>query len=174
VYSDDAKRRFLSHVQFGDGCWVWTGGTNRKYGRFNADGKAVYAHRFGYQLWIGPIDDGLSLDHLCRNELCVKPSHLDPVDHRTNVLRGVGPTAVNASKDQCIYGHALIGGNVIWRRHGRRGCRTCRNERERQNRAERTLQRMGAYVCPSCGAGFDTPKGVAAHKGRRHGGANAS
>jgi len=40
---------------------------------------------------VGPVPDGLELDHLCRNRYCVNPHHLEAVSHRTNVLRGFIP-----------------------------------------------------------------------------------
>jgi hypothetical protein len=72
------------------GCWEWRGARNTNgYGVFRVDGRLVLAHRFCYEQLVGPIDAGRELDHRCRNRACVRPDHLEPVDHATNVRRGV-------------------------------------------------------------------------------------
>jgi len=111
-------------------CWEWTGTKNGGYGQFSKPlsspgSKMMGAHRYGYERFIGPIPAGLSLDHLCRNRGCVNPAHLEPVSHRENVLRGVGPTAVNAAKTTCPRGHELLGKNLFLYADGRRECRKC-------------------------------------------------
>lgn len=72
------------------GCWNWAGarqGPPGNYGRAKVDGAYVYAHRRAYELIVGVIPRGLTLDHLCRNRLCVKPAHLEPVTLAENVRR---------------------------------------------------------------------------------------
>lgn len=61
-------------------CWTWQGSTNNGYyGQFWDGTKLVYAHRYAYELLVGPILEGLTLDHLCRVRNCVRPSHLEAV-----------------------------------------------------------------------------------------------
>jgi hypothetical protein len=164
-----AAANFWSRVTKTDTCWIWTGPLGRGgYGRAKFDGVTMYAHRFAYELLVGPIPEGLSLDHLCRARDCVNPEHLEPVTHRENCLRSAGPTAINAAKTHCIRGHEFTPENTIVRAGGSRNCRECHNEQHRSKRAAKALVREGRYVCPECGAGFDRPKGLAAHKGRRH------
>ncbi len=70
-------------------CWVWTDVPNDMgYGVFGVGQKVVKAYRWSYEHFVKPIPDGLMPDHLCRNPPCVRPSHLEPVTNRENVLRG--------------------------------------------------------------------------------------
>lgn len=74
-------------------CWVWNGSTSGRYGygKFHLAATpkmlAVLAHRFSYVIHVGPIEEGLEIDHLCRNKLCVNPDHLEAVTHRENITR---------------------------------------------------------------------------------------
>lgn len=121
-------------VALEDECWIWEAGKFRGYGCFYSSiaKKQQRAHRVAYEMFVGPIPEGLHLDHLCRNRGCVNPAHLEPVTNRENVLRGVGPTAVNAKKTHCPRGHALEGDNIYWRPTGRR-CKQCVREHNREN-----------------------------------------
>jgi HNH endonuclease len=86
-----------------------------------------------YRLLVGPVPEGLELDHLCRNRACVNPAHLEPVSHRENVLRGASFAAINAVKTHCIHdGHPFDDVNTIVRPEGRRGCRACMNAAQRR------------------------------------------
>lgn len=122
------EARFLAKVSIPEdgGCWIWTAAKNSEgYGRFSVNGTAEGAHRVSYELHKGPIPDGLVLDHLCRNTSCVNPDHLEPVTQRTNVIRGNAPTAANAARTECPYGHdytVLLDGA----RRGTRECPECR------------------------------------------------
>lgn len=110
-------------------CWEWTGGVCGKgYGNFWLGNKCYGSHRWIYIQLHGPLDSKIELDHLCRNKICVRDSHLEPVSHKENVLRGIGPTAINAHKDTCSKGHLLIQDGT---RRNQRYCRECDLEEKR-------------------------------------------
>lgn len=92
------------------GCWLWGGATYCGYGRVSAGGakaRTLVAHRVAYELLVGPIPVGLTLDHLCRVHECVNPTHLEPVTQRVNTLRGTGSGARAIRTGQCHRGHAF-------------------------------------------------------------------
>jgi hypothetical protein len=125
--------RFWDKVLFGN-CWQWTGTRGwHGYGIFRNKGKDYRAHRVSYERVTGPIPSGLYLDHLCQNVLCVRPSHLEPVTPRENVLRSVSPASVNAFKTHCKMGHKFNHENTRVAR-GQRLCRACDAIRSRNNR----------------------------------------
>lgn len=141
--------RFEEKVVPGNrGCVVWTGSTNGVgYGILvvsPGDGshRKLYAHRLAYERKNGPIPDGLHLDHLCRNTLCVNPDHLEPVTAGENVLRGIGFCAINARKTHCPYGHPYSGSNLSFNKSsGSRICRTCRRIYDAKRRPRRRTRK---------------------------------
>jgi HNH endonuclease len=135
--SEALAERFWAKVQRGeaDACWLWRGSKVTKgYGRFGVGGRSVGAHRVAYELLVGPIPEGLTLDHLCRVRACVNPAHLEPVTNRENVLRGVGISAKHARKTHCNHGHELTPENTETNGNHRR-CVTCRRKRDEKRRA---------------------------------------
>ena len=88
----DWKAHFLSKVspEPTSGCWLWTGGLEEKgYAvlcKPNWKGHRA-AHRFSYETFVGPIPDGLQIDHKCRVRSCVNPDHLEPVTSAENNRR---------------------------------------------------------------------------------------
>lgn len=135
----DPQVRFWRFVERTDGCWLWRGALSTAgYGVFGAErveGKNRYAlaHRFAFELLVDRIPDGLTLDHLCRVRACVNPAHLEPVDQRTNTLRGLAPSARNAIKTECDHGHPFNTDNTrVDPQTGQRSCWTCRRETSRR------------------------------------------
>ena len=114
-------------------CWEWTGAvTSRGYGEIHDDGHMRQAHRVVYELLVGPILDGLDLDHLCRNRRCVNPDHLQPVTHRENMRRGTGFIAHRMKQTHCLRGHEFTPENTWTSRRGQRACRACARLRARR------------------------------------------
>ncbi len=86
-----AYERFWNFVVYFDDidCWVWAGAKDSwGYGVFQVEfKKPIGAHRFAYEMLVGPIPEGLTLDHLCRGIDCVNPDHMEPVTNEENVRR---------------------------------------------------------------------------------------
>lgn len=131
---NDPDRRFRElYVISANGCWEWKGHVEANgYARFTNGDNRTGAHRWSYEHHVGPIPDGLVIDHLCRNRACVNPSHLEPVTARENLMRGDTYAARNAKKTHCKRGHFFAGVNLIITKLGHRQCRECRNMRARK------------------------------------------
>jgi hypothetical protein len=90
-YTTQDRVRFTAKVEFpadNDGCWLWQGakhGQGRGYGKIRLGGKVVSAHKAGYLLFVGPVEEGKVLGHQCNNESCCNPSHLKAESQSENM-----------------------------------------------------------------------------------------
>lgn len=137
-----AETRFWSHVDASGDCWIWTGTLSPSgYGRFfwteNREARNGRAHRWVWEHLVGPIPPGYTIDHLCKNLVCVNPDHLEPVTAAVNVLRGESFVARNRRKVQCHRGHWFTHDNTYVDKTGRRHCRICSRDTMRAIRARK-------------------------------------
>ena len=129
--------RFWRKVNKTETCWLWAASINsRGYGQFKMDGRSWQAHRIAYELQVGPIPDGLQIDHLCRVRACVNPDHLEAVSQEENIRRGEGVAVANAIKTHCPQGHPYDEANT-YIYHGARQCRACSAARDRRRTQRR-------------------------------------
>lgn len=140
-----AQERFWKKVSKDSDCWLWTAGQDgHGYGVFfsgHDDDHNIKAYKFSYELENGKVPTGFELDHICHNKdkscqggdacehrLCVRPSHLEVVTKRINLMRGNGPSAINARKIQCNNGHEYTPENTYLNANtGKRRCIICRD-----------------------------------------------
>lgn len=138
----DLLERCLEKIEITESCWLWTDAPSRYgYGRLSVGGRAGrvrLAHRVVWELLVGPISDGMTLDHLCRVRMCVNPDHLEEVTLKENKERGDSFAAVNARKTHCKRGHSLSDlGNLRQSKLPARVCAICHRLDERSRRQER-------------------------------------
>lgn len=146
------------------GCWLWMAYCNENgYGQFFYNGRQGLAHRASYELYVGPIPDGLTLDHLCRVRCCVNPQHLEPVAQSVNMERGeivLRRKLQNLTVTHCPQGHPYGGKNLSVGVNGERSCKTCKRDRKRQRLREKRLA-DGKYVLPPASQRTHCPNGHA-------------
>lgn len=121
-----------------NGCWLWTGtNTADGYARWRSGPgqREKYLHVWSYEAFVGPIPDGMQVDHRCHTEdttcpggdacphrRCCNPAHLEIVTGSENTLR---QRHFNRGKEECPKGHPLSGDNLVVWKDGKRRCRTC-------------------------------------------------
>ncbi len=151
-----------------DACWRWTSTIHPRtgYGDIFAEGKLQKAHRWAYEYFVGPIPDGLEVDHTCHTKdcptpgngdphrRCVNPRHLEAVDRSTNVQRSTAPEATVAYYEEyredvtaCPKGHEFTPENTQWRiikeGYRTRRCAQCnRDGAEKQHAARRAANAL--------------------------------
>ena len=131
---------FLRNTDRSGECWIWTKRLGPAgYGSFWLNGRGGNAHRFAYELFVGSIPEGLTIDHLCRVRACVNPSHLEAVTMRENLHRGQGWSGRHARVIACPYGHPFDEANTFVRPNSSRACRACGARRARERYARRKL-----------------------------------
>lgn len=158
---DDIEARILERcVQDGD-CVVWTGtALPSGYGTISWNRRSWVVHRAMWTAKMGeiPTDDDWTIDHLCRNKLCVNVEHLEVVTRAENSLRAGGLAIAQGRNKQrnamaCKNGHKRTPENTKVAADGRRTCITCRREwyrknAERVNAALREARKMPGYRPP--------------------------
>lgn len=132
------------------GCWLWQGALRSdgyvqiKITTGFRQHRLAYAHRVAYEALVGPIPEGLTIDHLCRVRHCCNPAHLEVVTHRENCLRGTGVSAIAVTKTHCPQGHEYTPENTQRGGKGERVCATCKRARSRAYKERRRRSRIAA------------------------------
>lgn len=135
-----SKEYVLDRIVRAGRCWIWQGAQSGPdaprgmgYGLATYEGKRQQAHRVSYQVFVGPIPDGLQIDHTCRQRMCVNPDHLEPVTQQENLLRGV------LARTHCKRGHEYA--------EGSRDCLLCARERWHKKAESKKHARRSASFC---------------------------
>lgn len=147
-----------------DACWPWTGTIDvGGYGEIfvnNGRQRLQKAHRFAYERFVGPIPDGLEIDHTCHTKSCptpgradphrrcVNPRHLEAVTRPVNMQRSTRPESTRAQFEQyresvthCSKGHEYTPENTQWRTtkggYRSRRCAQCNRDNVAKHKAAR-------------------------------------
>lgn len=123
-----------------DGCWRWTGYIDTKTGcgrMYGGNYQTVNVHTVMYTQIVGPVPEGLELDHLCRHRWCVNPDHLEAVTHAVNLARGHAPTSLLHQSGKCKNGHTISPENTCFRKGTNDVvyCKVCRREQRAASQA---------------------------------------
>lgn len=120
--------RFWSKVRLDRSCLIWTGHrAPTGYGQMGVDRKVVNVHRWAYEYFVGPIPEGLHIDHICGRgaDGCVNPAHLEAVTQAENNRRAWARRPIPPT---CRNGHPKT---------ERGDCRRCMAEANRRYRARK-------------------------------------
>jgi hypothetical protein len=125
------ERLLASSERVGD-CLLWTGKlTYSGYGHISVRDQKDNVHRVAYKLWVGPIPEGMEIDHLCNVRNCFEPAHLEPVTHAENLRR------IRRRQTHCNQGHLRAEDSYI-AANGRLTCRSCKRGWVARARARKT------------------------------------
>ena len=145
--NDTDMKRLLAKVDASNSdCWNWTASTTtRGYPQFRLDGKVVKAYRTMYEYFVGPIPDGLDVNHICGNRLCMNYRHMELVSRTETLLRAGVPDMTHkryAAQTHCKRGHEYTEANTQWQKIKGvwcRNCKTCRAVRARNQELQKDV-----------------------------------
>lgn len=95
----DLNKFMKKVVKQPNGCWLWGGANNYKYGHFKLN-KEIYAHRSSFILHKNEIPEGMQVLHKCDVPLCVNPDHLFLGTHADNMQDKVNKNRQSRSTQQ--------------------------------------------------------------------------
>jgi len=127
------QERYNAQTDKSGDCWLWMGrlSAGDRYASFMVEGRNVKVHRWVYEQEVGPIPDGMQIDHMCGVTGCVRPDHLRVVTPAENAR-----AHWREQRGVCRNGHPMTDDNVTVRPNGSRCCLTCRRERRRRYRSK--------------------------------------
>lgn len=96
-----------------NGCWIWRGKPNKRYGLVSFKKKRMRAHRAVWEDSFGPLlpYPKQVLHHRCENKSCVNPAHLEPMTQKENILHSKHcPTCTckRIQPPQCQWQHPFM------------------------------------------------------------------
>lgn len=145
IDSTGIAARILDRCTPDGDCLIWPGATNSSgYGCVGGGkrGYTLLAHRVVFTEEVGPIEDGMTVDHLCNNKLCMNVFHMELVTVSENSLRQ------KQRQTHCKYGHPLSGDNLRLNKkktgYVHRVCRACQRDAMRKHYAKQREERLAA------------------------------
>jgi len=112
------------------GCWIWTDTNNgHGYGLITVKGQRKMAHRVAWELYRGPISEGLQANHKCDVRFCVNPNHLYLGTQAENLEDCItrGRMRKHAPPSRCPRGHEYTPENSYRTQNSGLRCRICRS-----------------------------------------------
>lgn len=139
-------RKLLAFLKISSsGCWEWQRSMNKDgYGQTCYRGKQIGAHHL-MMILIGDHENGLFVDHICKNRKCCNPKHLRMVSPTENTLgdNSKNPTAINLRKTHCKHGHEFTNentGHSMDRGRRRRYCKKCHRKKAAEYRRKKGVK----------------------------------
>lgn len=143
--------RLFDKCLVGDGCWEWQASSrnSRGYGAIGVNSHPQLAHRVAWEVWNGPIPEGMHVLHRCDNRRCIRPDHLFLGTHLDNMRDAVAKgRSRRFGVTHCIHGHEYTEANTRWQR-GQRVCLTCTRAYHREYERERRARLKAETTNPS-------------------------
>jgi len=115
------------------------------YGVVRYEGRYQPVHRICWMRECGPIDEGLFIDHQCRNRACCNVDHLRVVTPQVNATENIVDAhwQLNAAKTHCIRNHEFDEENTYIAKSGKRMCRKCLSIRDKFYKSQRRKKPNG-------------------------------
>ena len=126
------------------GCWLWVASIgSHGYGQIHANGYPVLAHRLSYEMHRETIPEGMTIDHLCRQKVCVNPDHMETVTLAENLRRADHKAGIPKGRykaTHCAKGHSYLITAKFNRSERRRYCSVCYRDNQDRKRLEKKLK----------------------------------